>query len=85
MIRYTDSRQKDHNHSMPDHALQAKQLEKRTYGYDFRETSSSSRAQVIKRMPRSDFGVDRDYTGGFRVDGLGLGSGFRVDFQQSCA
>ncbi|KAK9824143.1 hypothetical protein WJX72_008089 [[Myrmecia] bisecta] len=42
---------------------QGKVPEKRSYGYDFRETSSSSHLQVVKSIKRDDFGADSDYTG----------------------
>ena len=43
--------------------LQAKPLEKATFSYDFRETSSSSHAQVVKKVKKSDVSASFDHQG----------------------
>ena len=43
--------------------LQAKPLEKATFSYDFRETSSSSHAQVVKKVKKSDVSATFDHQG----------------------
>ena len=44
-------------------SLQAKPLEKATFGYDFRETSSSSHEQVVKKVKKSDVSATFDHQG----------------------
>ena len=43
--------------------LQAKPLEKATFSYDFRETSSSSHAHVVKKVKKSDVSATFDHQG----------------------
>lgn len=43
--------------------MQAKPLEKATFGYDFRETSSSSHEQVVKKVKKSDVSTTFDHQG----------------------
>ena len=43
--------------------MQAKTLEKATFGYDFRETSSSSHEQVVKKVKKSDVSATFDHQG----------------------
>lgn len=43
--------------------MQAKPLEKATFSYDFRETSSSSHAQVVKKVKKSDVSATFDHQG----------------------
>ena len=45
------------------YAMQAKPLEKATFGYDFRETSSSSHQQVVKKVKKSDISATFDHQG----------------------
>ena len=45
------------------YAVQAKPLEKATFGYDFRETSSSSHQQVVKKVKKSDISATFDHQG----------------------
>lgn len=47
-------------------ARQGKAIDTATFGYDFRETSSSTHRAVVKKVSRHDFvrpGVSMDYTG----------------------
>ena len=44
-------------------SLQAKPLEKATFGYDFRETSSSSHEHVVKKVKKSDVSATFDHQG----------------------
>jgi hypothetical protein len=43
--------------------MQAKQLDKATFGYDFRETSSSSHQSVVKKVKKSDISATFDHQG----------------------
>lgn len=42
---------------------QAKQLDTATFGYDFRETSSSSHESVVKKVKKSDISATFDHQG----------------------
>lgn len=42
---------------------QAKELDTATFGYDFRETSSSSHESVVKKVKKSDMSANFDHQG----------------------
>lgn len=43
--------------------MQAKELDTATFGYDFRETSSSSHESVVKKVKKSDISATFDHQG----------------------
>lgn len=43
--------------------MQAKPLDKATFGYDFRETSSASHESVVKKVKKSDISTTFDHKG----------------------
>lgn len=43
--------------------MQAKELDTATFGYDFRETSSSTHDSVVKKVKKSDVSANFDHQG----------------------
>ena len=49
---------------MGTYCMQVKALDKQTFAYDFRETSSSSHVSVVKKVNKADFAATGfDYQG----------------------